>query len=192
MKHGTRLVSIVSVLAAGLVLASALQAQIANKTTGGTLEFQVISGASFDKDKVLPVDFLWHPEPGPEDATFQVTAECRRRNRLGGPPGGNNRVLFDLAMAPIASGEEYELGRKRRKLSRDGVQTSAAIWSGSELETIATKGLEEGVLVRLEISVRRGGLSFGDVVTCECRVAETGPRGIAISTGAEAARAANS
>ena len=178
MKNRTRFLWNVTLLGATLALSSALHAQFATKTTGGALEFQIISGTSFDRNKVLPVVFLWHPELEPEDTDYQVIAECRRRNRLGAPPDGTNRILFDLTMTPIVNGKQYDLGRRRRKLGRDGLQKSPAVWPSTDLETVATEGLVEGVLVRFEISIRRGGLSFGDTMNCECRVTETGPRGI--------------
>ena len=180
MKYRTRFLWTVTLLAATLALAPVLHAQLASKTAGGTLEFQVISWASADRNKVLPVDFLWHPELVPEDTDYQVTAECRRRNRLGGPPQSKNKVEFDLTMTPVANGREYRLRRRGRRLGRDGIQKSPAVWRSKRLETVATEGLVEGVLVRFEISARRGGLDFGDTLRCECRVTEADPRVIVI------------
>ena len=191
MKNRARFLWYVTLLAATLASASALHAQFASKTTGGTLEFQVISGASFDRNKVLPVVFVWHPELEPEDTGYHVIAECRRRNRLEAPPDSTNRILFDLTMTPIVSGKEYELGRRRRKLGRDGLQKSPAVWQSTDLEALAAEGLAEGVLVRFEISVVRGGLGFGDTVSCECRVGETGRLPFGTTFGAEAALAAH-
>ena len=185
MKYRTRFLSKVTLLAATLASASALEAQLATKTAGGTLEFQVISWATSDSNKVLPVVFLWHPELELEDTDYQVTAECRRRTRLGGPPQSKNKVVFDLTMTPVASGKEYRLRRRRRSLGRDGIQRSPAVWRSARLETIAAEGLAEGVLVRFEISVRRGDLGFGDTLSCGCFATEANPRVIGISSSAE-------
>ncbi len=116
-----------------------------------------------------------------------MIAECRRRTRLGAAPDSKNRILFDLTMTPIVSGKEYEFGRRRRKLGRDGLQKLPAVWPSTDLATVATEGFVEGILVRFEISIRWGSLDFGDTVSCECGVTETDPREIAISSGDEAA-----
>lgn len=164
-----------------------LEAQFATKDTGGTVAFEAITGPSFDGNRALPVTFHWQPLLDPEETGYQAIAECRRRNRLGGPPGNAARVLFDLAMTEIHSGEEHGFGRRRRKLGHSGLQGTPAIWQSPDFEAIARNSSAEGVLVRFQISLRWAELRFGDTVTCECRITETGRR--AIVAGAEPAAA---
>ena len=183
MKYRKRLASIVTLITVTFAAAPAVPAQLASKTTGGTLALQVVSGESFDRDQALPIVFVWHPGLGSQRSGYQVTAECRRRDRLGAPPGAANRVLFDLAMTSVASGERYELGRRSRRLARDGQQVDLATWTDSALDSFVAAAGGEGVLVRLEVAIRRGALEFGDTFGCRCEVAETDPRGLGLPIG---------
>lgn len=169
-------------LVAALASATVATAQFASATAGGTLEIQIVSPTRLGRNAVPPIDFVWHPAIEADRVAYQVTAECRRSDRLGAPPGTTNRVRFDLSMTPLESGEELDLGRQRRKLMRDGVQSSPAVWDSGEIGKAAAAGFKSGVLVRLDLSVR-GRLGFGDTVSCECRVSEQG-RGIAAAGAA--------
>lgn len=185
MRHPALLLGAAVLATACLAAPPRLAAQPTSKVDGGFTEAQVSAGVQLSRNQPQELTFTWYPEIPVGDAGYALSAFCFRTDRLGGPPGNSNRLLFNGTLAPVESNSIFELKQKRARLTKRGIQNRVVLWSGRQFEEIAAAGMDGGVVVHFEIGAS-GGVNFGDMVGCEVAMTETNPRGIVAGGGSAA------
>ncbi len=156
---------VVWALALVVVLATGAEAQFLYQSDGGFFDLEVTKAGKLKKQKIF---WIWIPHYRPGSVTYEIFAECDRRDADGNFVG-NNKVTFSNIKFLGGGGTQLNVPKLGGKL-KNGIQAKLLNREVSPLGILAGTG--SAIIGEATVLVK-GKLAAGDRIVCKIDVTES-------------------